>query len=96
MLKILDKQDNLEEITKEGKWLIDFSAKWCGPCRMLEPNLEAIANKYNILKIDIDEFQELSAKFGIMSIPTLVVFENGIETKRELGYKSEEELKKLF
>ena len=96
MLKILDKQDNLEEITKEGKWLIDFSAKWCGPCRMLEPNLEAIANEYNILKIDIDEFQELSAKFGIMSIPTLVVFENGIETKRELGYKSEEELKKLF
>lgn len=95
MIKILE-ENNFNEVIKEGKWLVDFSAVWCGPCRMLEPVLEEISKEVNVLKVDIDKFQELTASFGIMSVPTLIVFENGKQKTISVGYKSKSEVEELL
>lgn len=95
MIKILE-ENNFNEVIKEGKWLVDFSAVWCGPCRMLEPVLEEISKEANVLKVDIDKFQELTASFGIMSVPTLIVFENGKQKTISVGYKSKSEVEELL
>lgn len=95
MIKILE-ENNFNEVIKEGTWLVDFSAVWCGPCRMLEPVLEEISKEANVLKVDIDKFQELTASFGIMSVPTLIVFENGKQKTISVGYKSKSEVEELL
>ena len=75
--------------------LLDFWAAWCGPCRMLSPIVDAAAEKAEnarVGKINVDEQPELAEKFGIMSIPTLVVMKNGKMVSKSVGGKSEEEL----
>ena len=70
-----------EVIKSDKKVLVDFFASWCGPCRMLAPIISEIANErpdVKVVKINVDEEPELSAKYGIMSIPTLLVFEDGV------------------
>ena len=69
-----------EVINSEKKVLVDFYASWCGPCRMVAPIIDEIANErgdIKVVKVNVDEEPELSAKFGVMSIPTLMVFEAG-------------------
>ncbi|MBR3844736.1 MAG: thioredoxin [Clostridia bacterium] len=74
-------KENFEEILNTEKTvLLDFFATWCGPCRMVGPILEEIAGEYpqyEIVKIDVDEQPELASRFGVMSIPTMVVMKNG-------------------
>lgn len=69
--------------------LVDFSATWCGPCKALTPTIEAIANEYagkmDVYKVDIDEAESATARFGIASVPTVVFFRNGKEVDRFLG-----------
>lgn len=75
--------------------LLDFWAAWCGPCRMLSPIVDAAAEKTEnarVGKINVDEQPELAEKFGIMSIPTLVVMKNGKMVSKSVGGKSEEEI----
>lgn len=93
MIKKLSKDDKFEEIIKEGTWLVDFFATWCGPCRMLEPVLEEFSKDNNVLQVDIDQFGELTDSFNIMSVPTLMCFENGTLKAQDAGYKSLDELK---
>ena len=80
------------EIAKEGVTaLIDFYADWCGPCKMMAPVIDKIAEEnpdLNVAKVNVDNESELAAKFGIMSIPTLVIFKDGKEINRSLGAKS--------
>ncbi len=92
MIKKLSKDDIFEEIIKEGTWLVDFFATWCGPCRMLEPVLEEFSKDNNVLQVDIDQFRELTDSFNIMSVPTLMCFENGALKAQDAGYKSLDEL----
>lgn len=77
-----------EVLNSSKKVLVDFWASWCGPCRMVGPIVEEIANErpdIKVCKINVDEQPELAAKFGIMSIPTLMVFENGKVVNQSAG-----------
>ena len=69
--------------------LVDFSAAWCGPCRAIEPHVAQIeaelAGKAKVVKIDVDEHSDVASRYGIMSIPALVVFKNGQEVDRLVG-----------
>ncbi len=94
MIKYLEKEEEFESLTKE-KCLVDFYADWCGPCRMMGEVIEDLTNTDNtlrVLKINADKFPELSMKFGVMSIPTLILMENSKEIKKSIGYISKEQL----
>ena len=93
MIKHLDNKDDFNNFIKE-RVLVDFYADWCGPCKMLAPILEKVDN-IDILKVNVDAFSDLAANYGIMSIPTLILFENGKEIKKEIGFKTLEEIKKM-
>ncbi len=90
MIKYLE--NNFEEEIKNKKILVDFYADWCGPCRMMGNVLEKF-DDIEILKVNVDKFSDLSQKFGVMSIPTLILFENGKVVRNNVGLMSEEELR---
>lgn len=69
--------------------LIDFFATWCGPCKMLSPIVEELASSRNnikVAKIDVDKCNDIARKYGVMSIPTLILFKNGVEVSKKVGY----------
>ena len=75
--------------------LVDFNADWCGPCRMLRPILDELSNtraEYKIASINIDKEENLANRFGISSIPCLIVFKDGKEVKRSIGLKPKEDI----
>jgi thioredoxin 1 len=76
--------------------VVDFWAEWCGPCRMIGPALEEIAgqlgNKVKIVKLNVDENPKTAGQFGIMSIPTLMLFKNGKEAARQVGAAPKQKL----
>lgn len=80
--------------------LVDFWAEWCGPCKMLAPVLDELAEEYNgrvrIGKVNIDDFQELAAQYGIRSIPTLLLFKEGQVAEQLVGLRSKRDLKSSF
>ena len=94
-------QENFEELVlrSDKKVLLDFWATWCGPCRMVAPILEEIAaEREDILvgKIDVDSEMELAVRFGIVSIPTLIVMKNGEMANKAVGYMPKAEILKLL
>lgn len=83
-------KDNFEQevLKSDKKVLVDFWASWCGPCRMLSPIIDEIAketDKVKIGKVNVDEESELATQFAVMSIPTLILFENGKPVKQMVG-----------
>ena len=82
MVKYLENESEFDELIK-GRVLVDFYADWCGPCKRLMPILEDIKD-IDILKVNVDSFGDLSRSFGIMSIPTLILFDNKKEIKKSL------------
>ena len=85
--------NNFDEIIQE-KILVDFYANWCGPCKMLSPILEKL-EEVKVLKVNVDENPELARKYGIMSIPCLILFDKGMELKRNVGFIPENKLKEF-
>ena len=89
-----------EVLNYEGKVLVDFWASWCGPCKMIAPVIEEIANEFEgrvkVGKVNVDDEAELSIKYQVMSIPTILIFENGEITNKAIGYRSKEELIELL
>ncbi|MCD7032842.1 thioredoxin [Metabacillus sp. GX 13764] len=90
---------NFAAETGEGVVLVDFWAPWCGPCKMIAPVLEEldqeIGDKVKIVKLDVDENQETAGKYGVMSIPTLLVFKNGEAVDKTVGFQPKEALAEL-
>lgn len=93
MVKIYDGKD-FDEVIK-GRVLVDFYADWCGPCKMLGPVLEKI-NDIDIIKVNVDKNEDLARKYGIMSIPCVILFDNGKEIKRNIGFMNEEKVKEFI
>lgn len=94
MLIHLENED-FNELIKDDIVIVDFYANWCGPCRMLAPVLEELANErgsVKIVKVDVDKHNDLARKYGIMSIPTLMYFKNGNLEKTTLGFISKEQI----
>ena len=87
--------EDFKELTKT-KVLVDFYANWCGPCRMLAPELEKVSNDIKIVKVDIDKYNDLARSYGVMSIPCLIMFDNGEEIKRNIGFIPEVKLKEFI
>lgn len=77
--------ENFEELIQD-KILVDFYANWCGPCKMIAPELERVESDIKVVKVDVDEFEELARTYGVMSIPTLILFDKGKEVKRNIGF----------
>ena len=75
---------------------VDFWAKWCGPCKMIAPVIEQLSEelegKVVVAKLDVDEAAAIAVQYGVMSIPTMVVFENGKEVKRTVGFRPKAQL----
>ena len=95
--QITDKE--FDEVIKTGKVLVDFYADWCGPCKMLSPVIDELSEELsdvNFYKLNVDESDEVVRKYSVMSIPTLLVFEQGELKTTSVGFKNKDQVKELL
>lgn len=88
-------EQNFHSVINTGTTLVDFYADWCGPCKMIAPIIEEISNErndINVGKVNVDESGMLAMKYNVSSIPTIIVFKNGEEQSRIVGYRGKEEI----
>ena len=98
MVKQIDSNE-FKEVIKEGKVVVDLFATWCGPCKMLSPILDEISEEIQttkFYKIDVDDNQDVAREYNVMSIPTVLIFENGELTNKIVGLRSREDLVEQF
>ena len=91
------KEKEFKDLIKEGKVLVDCYADWCGPCRMLSPVVDALSEELKDMKfykLNIDNAESIAMEYGIMSIPNLLVFEDGKLKNQLVGFRTKDELKK--
>lgn len=95
MIKYLKNEEDFNEITSSKTVLVDFYADWCGPCLRMGTILETMEN-IDILKVNTDDFNELALSFGIMSIPTLILFKDGTNVGKLIGLQSKEDINEFI
>jgi len=100
VIELTDANFENEVKTSDKPVLVDFGATWCGPCKILAPIVEKLADenvgKYKICKVDIDDAPTVTAKFGIRGVPTVLVFKNGEKTGQHVGVTNKETLLKML
>ena len=99
MAKLILNNSNFDTTVKEGVTLVDFFANWCGPCRALMPIIESIAEERTDIKVgavNVDEQAELAQRFGIVSIPTLIIIKDGTVVNRTVGAKPKQQILSLI
>ena len=96
VLQATDENFDVEVMQAEQPVLVDFSATWCGPCKKLEPIVHEIAGDYDgrlkVVKVDVDQAPSTAAKFGVMSVPTLLIFQGGAVKDQVVGLVSKQAL----
>lgn len=97
MIKHYSKEEDFNEMIK-NRVLVDFYADWCGPCKMLAMEIEKAASEIDIdiVKVNVDEEEDIARKYGVMSIPTLILFENGQELKKTIGFMPKDKIKEFI
>ena len=98
MVKQIESKE-FKEVIKEGKVVVDLFATWCGPCKMLSPILDEISEEISttdFYKIDVDENEDIAREYNVMSIPTILIFENGKLINKIVGLRSREDLVEQF
>ena len=99
-VKLSNENFNKEVLNSEKPVLVDFWATWCGPCKMIAPIISEISEEFNnkvkVGKVNVDEEKELEIKYGISSIPTLVIFKDGKIAKTLIGFRPKEEIKEVL
>ena len=93
-IHVTDADDLDDAVSTYDVVLVDFYADWCGPCQMMEPAIESVAADTDaaVLKVDVDQFQDLAAEYGVQGIPALFVFADGEQADQLVGMQSEDQL----
>lgn len=96
-MNYIKSEKEFDEVIKGDKVIVDFYAEWCGPCKMLSPILEKVTNDMQLTtyKVNVDEVESVARRYGIMSIPTVLIFSKGEVIRKSVGYMDEEELKEF-
>lgn len=101
MAKVINSNQFNQEVTNSnGVVLVDFSASWCGPCKMLAPIIDEIAadvkGNAKVYKVDVDESGDIAQKYGIMNVPTVIIFKNGAPIEKSIGFLPKDNLLNLL
>ncbi|MCD8307324.1 MAG: thioredoxin [Clostridia bacterium] len=99
MVKEINAEEFKALLDSKKKFVCDFFATWCGPCRMLAPVMEKVSVKHpdiTFVKVDVDKNMELAAEYGIMSIPLVMAFDNGADVNKTLGFMPEDEAEEFI
>ena len=91
-MKVIHLEDNSFNDLIKGNVLVDFYADWCGPCKMLAPELEKADSELSVVKVNVDEYEDIAREYGVMSIPTLILFENGKPVKQTIGFMDKKKI----
>lgn len=97
MSEVVLNADNFKDEIASGVVLVDFFATWCGPCKMLSPIIEELATEFEgkakIARLDVDQAPHIAGEFGVQSIPTIIIFKDGKEVDRMIGFQGKEVFK---
>lgn len=100
VVKVTDENFKAEVLESEIPVLVDFWAEWCGPCRMIAPVVDAVAEEYagklKVAKLNVDENPQTASQYGIMSIPSLLIFKDGQVIEKMVGFMPKEQMKEAI